>query len=279
MKYIIAVVTIGFMMSCNGNDGKDVDHIENDPSLKPVPSGIPAPQSISYSLINEFPHDTSSFTEGLEFHHGKLYESAGEYSSSALQYGDHKTGIITEKHKLPNEIFGEGITILNGKIYQLTYQTNIGYVYDLNDIKKTIKTFKWPYEGWGMTNNGKDLIIDTGGPNLYFVDPETFQVKNTLAVVDDKGPVSRINELEWIDGFIWANVWLTNRIIKIDPESGHVVGELFMNSLASEDGSLKSPDAVPDRTDVLNGIAYDSTSKTIMITGKRWPKLYQLRIN
>jgi glutamine cyclotransferase len=128
-----------------------------------------------------------------------------------------------------------------------------------------------------MTNNGPDLIIDTGGPNLYFVDPETFQVKNTLAVVDHKGPVNEINELEYIDGFIWANVWMTNRIVKIDPESGHVVGEMYLNNIAAPNGKMLSNGFA--NTDVLNGIAYDSVSKSFLITGKRWPKLYQLKLN
>ncbi|MEO8174979.1 MAG: glutaminyl-peptide cyclotransferase, partial [Sediminibacterium sp.] len=241
-------------------------------------TGIAAPAQINYTIISQFPHDTSSFTEGLEMHNGKLYESGGEYLSSRIQYGDYKTGIVEKMHKMgTDKIFGEGLTILNGKIYQLTYQTHIVYVYDINNIEKPIKTFPWPQEGWGMTNNGTDLIITTKEHNLYFVDPETFKVKNTLAVVDDKGPIPEINELEYIDGFVWANVWNTNRIIKIDPESGHVVGHFYLNNIALPDGRLAS--GAFSNTDVLNGIAYDSTTKSLLITGKRWPKLFEIRIN
>ena len=278
MKHIFTLSALLFLSSCSPDSETGIDGTESDPSLKPVPSGIPAPKAISYAVISEFPHDTASFTEGLEVHNGKLYESGGEYTDSRLQFGNFKTGVIEKMHKMgTDKIFGEGLTVLNNKIYQLTYQTNIGYVYDVNNIDKPIRTFNWPYEGWGLTNNGTDLIIDTGGPNLFFVEPETFRIKNTIVVVDDKGPVPNINELEFVDGFIWANVWMTNRIVKIDPESGHVVGEVYLNSIASPDGKLLSGGYA--NTDVLNGIAYDSISKTFLITGKRWPKLYQVRIN
>lgn len=276
MKYINTLLIIALLASCNPGPGK------NDGTNAPVDtperaSGIPAPKAISYTVISEFPHDTSSFTEGLQLHKGKLYESGGEYGSSLIQYGDHKTGIAAEKHKMEDKFFGEGLTILKDKIYQLTYQEHIGFVYDLNNIQKPIKTFNWPYEGWGMTNNGTDLIIDTGSPNLYFVDPETFRVKTTLPITDDKGPVDNVNELEYIDGYIWGNVWMTNRIVKIDPESGHVVGEMYLDKIAAREGKMQAPGFT--NTDVLNGIAYDSTAKSMFITGKRWPKLYELKIN
>lgn len=276
MKYVFSlgllVITVAFL-ACNNNSKPD-----QDPAIIPPPSGIPAPATLNYAIISEFPHDTAAFTEGLELHDGKLYESGGDYIYSVLQYGDYKTGVIKEKNKMgTDKIFGEGITILNGKIYQLTYTTNIVYVYNINDIKKPIKTFNWPYQGWGMTNNGTDLIIDVGNANLYFVDPETFKVKSTLAVMDNKGPVNNINELEYVNGFIWANVWMTNRIIKIDAESGHVVAEFYLNNIASPDGNLQVN--TYENSDVMNGIAYDSTTKSLLITGKRWPKLYEVRIN
>ena len=268
--FIISGLFAGTLASCNNNS----DSPDHDESIVHPPSGIAAPKTISYTIIGQYPHDTASFTEGLEFFNGKLYESGGDYNNSVLQFGDVKTGIIEKKNKMGTDsIFGEGITILNNKIYQLTYQTNIVYVYDVKDISKPIKTLRWPMEGWGMTNNGTDLIITTGGANLYFVDPETFKVKNTVAVVSNSGPVEAVNELEYVDGFVWANVWQTNRIIKIDPESGHVVGEMMLENL------LQSSDYVHGKTDVLNGIAYDSTSKTMFFTGKRWPKIFQVRIN
>ena len=171
------------------------------------------------------------------------------------------------------KIFGEGINIFRNKLYQLTWQSNIVYVYDINSIDQPITTFKWPYEGWGITNNGTDLIISDGTSNLYFVDPENFKVKNTVAVVTNDGPVKDLNELEYIDGFVYANVYQTNYIVKIEPESGHVVGKMTFANL------LSANDMIPERTDVLNGIAYDSTTKTILITGKRWPKLFEVKTN
>ena len=260
----IALASLLFA-SCHGNDNPD-------PGEDPVPVASTV-KNISYNVIAQYPHDTSSYTEGLEFYKGKLYESGGDYINSRLQYGDAKTGKVEKQHIMGTaEIFGEGITILKGKLYQLTYTSHIGYVYDVNDITKPIKTFEWPYEGWGMTNNGTDLIIDTGGPDLYFVDPETFKIKSTVHVHDDNGPVNNINELEYVNGMIWANIYTTKQIIKIDPATGAVTGKMDFSNLPGSD-------SIPGRTDVLNGIAYDSTAKTLYITGKRWPKMYELKLN
>lgn len=278
MKFLAAVLAVLLFTACKGDRDDNGDNDVPDPSLVPAPTGIAAPKAIGYTILSQFPHDTSSFTEGLEIYNGKLYESGGDYTNSVLQFGDYVTGTIEKKNKMGSDkIFGEGISILNGKLYQLTYQTHFAYVYDVKDIYKPIKTFPWAQEGWGMTNNGKELIVTTKEPNLYFVDPETFRVTNTVAVIDHRGPVPEINELEYIKGYVWANVWMTNRIIKIDPESGHVVGEMYLNGIAGSDGRLLS--GAFHNTDVMNGIAYDSISGTMLITGKRWPKLFQLRIN
>ncbi|RYY46788.1 MAG: glutaminyl-peptide cyclotransferase, partial [Chitinophagaceae bacterium] len=173
------------------------------------------------------------------------------------------------------EIFGEGITILKGKLYQLTWQSNIVYVYDVNNINKPIQTFKWPYEGWGITNNGTDLIISDGSSNIYFVNPEDFKIKNTVGVQTDKGPVDSINELEYVNGVLYANIYLSNMIVKIDPESGHVTGLLnFPANFKAEQDALN-----PMRADVLNGIAYDSSSNSFFLTGKRWSKMFEVKLN
>ena len=274
MRYLTFIFALFFAAACTGDSNEKKSEI--DSTL--VPTRIPAPKAIGYAIISQYPHDTSSFTEGLEIYNGKLLESGGDYSNSVLQLSNYKTGVIEKRTKMgTDKIFAEGITVLNGKLYQLTYQTNQVFVYDVNDFSKPVKTFSWPREGWGMSNNGKDLIITTKEPNLYFVDPETFKVRNTVAVIDHQGPVPEINELEYIDGFVWANVWNTNRIVKIDPESGHVVGEIYLKELADEDGTLLTGGF--KNTDVLNGIAYDSISKSLLVTGKRWPKLYELRLN
>ena len=201
------------------------------------------------------------------------YESGGDYANSVLQFGDVVTGKIEKKNKMgTDKIFGEGITILKGKLYQLTWTTHEVFVYDVNDITKVIKTFPWPYEGWGITNNGTDLIVSTGGADIYSVDPETFKIKSTLHVHDANGPVFNINELEYADGFIWANIYTTKDIIKIDPQTGIITGKMNFNNLPGKD-------SIANRTEYFNGIAYDSTKKSFFVTGKRWPKIYELKIN
>ena len=170
------------------------------------------------------------------------------------------------------QIFGEGITVFNNQLFQLTWQSNKVYVYDISDITKPIKTFSWPYEGWGITHNDSLLMVSDGTANIYFVSPKTFNVQSLISVKDNSGTVDNINELEYVDGFIYANVYTTNRILKIDPESGAVVAEMYLNNL------LK-PEETTTRTDYLNGIAYNKDSKTFFITGKRWPKMFELRLN
>jgi glutamine cyclotransferase len=268
MKYILALAFTSLMISCNNNDNPP-----SDESIKPAYTGLAAPKEISYTVLAQHPHDTSAYTQGLQLHNGKLYEGTGDFETSSLRITDWKTGTVEKKHMMgSSSIFGEGINIFKNKLYQLTWKNNIVYVYDINNIEKPINTFKWPYEGWGITNNGTDLIISDGSANLYFVNPDDFKVKNTVAVVDNNGPIDSINELEFINGFVYANVYLTNDILKIEPESGHVVGKMSFPNL------LPDNERTP-RTDVLNGIAYDSSSNTLIITGKRYPKLYDIKLN
>lgn len=271
MKYSLALLTIIFFAACNSGDKTpDVDN-----TLLPKPT----PQ-IGYNILNIYPHDVSSYTQGLQLYNGKLYEGTGDYSNSALQIVDLKTGKIEKKHKIgknaTDSTFGEGINIFKGKLYQLTWQSNIVYVYDVNNIDKPITTFKWPYEGWGLTNNGTDLIISDGSANLYFVDPETFKVKNTIVVTEDGRNMENLNELEYIDGFVFANVYQSDFIVKIDPSSGHIVGKIDMPGIIEK----YAPGYTPKQYDeVLNGIAYDSASKKLFITGKRWPKMFEIKLN
>jgi glutamine cyclotransferase len=271
MKRFLLFSLVVFSLSCTSNDTPD-----KDPDIVPPPSGIAAPAAIPFSVIAQYPHDTSAYTQGLELYKGKMYEATGDYETSSLRVTNHKTGIVEQKHPMgTDKIFGEGITIFNNKIYQLTWQSKVVYVYDVNNIKKPIKTFTWPYEGWGITHNETDLIISDGTANLYFVNPENFKVNNTISVQTNKGPLNSINELEYVGGFIYANVYQTNVIVKIDPESGHVVGALDFppNFKAEEDAKN------PGRADVLNGIAYDSTSKSFFLTGKRWSKMFEVKLN
>lgn len=268
MRILLSLFIIGFI-SCNGSGTP-----ENDPDITSGSSGIAAPVNINYSVISEYPHDTSAYTQGLEFHNGKLLEGTGDYEGSSLRVTDYKTGKVEQIHPMgTSEIFGEGITVFGNKIYQLTWQNHLVNVYDAKNIMQPIKTFQWPYEGWGITHNDSLLIISDGSANLYFVNPETFKVVNTVSVRDNNGTVNMLNELEYVNGFVYANVYETNYIVKINPESGHVAGIINLPSL------LKPADVVPYRTNVLNGIAYDSTSKRFFITGKRWPKLFELQLN
>lgn len=258
------------LFSCTTNNTPD-----SDPSI--MPPTIPPPAQLSYNISNVYPHDTGSYTQGLEIHNGKLYEGTGDFESSALQITDIKTGRVEKKHLIgSNEIFGEGITIFNQKIYQLTWTNNIVYVYDLNSIDKPVKTFKWPYEGWGITHNATDLIISDGTANLYFVNPDDFKIKSTIQVRDNNGPVTQLNELEYVDGFVYANVYLSDYIVKIDPSSGFVTGKISLPGLLDQ---YAPKQRIPGRTDVFNGIAYDSATKKFYLTGKRWPKLFELTLN
>ena len=264
-----AIVALLILAACNGNNDKVAD---NDPTL--IPEKTP---NIVYTIVAEYPHDTSAYTQGLEFHNGKLYEGTGDFKASSLRITDHKTGRVEKKHMMGTDsIFGEGITIFKNKIYQLTWESHIVYVYDVKNIDKPIKTFKWPYDGWGLTNNGTDLIISDGTTKLFFVNPDDFRLKSTISVSDNAGPIDSINELEYVDGFVYANIYQTDVIIKIDPSSGHVIGKMELPGLKEK---FFANQVIPGRTDVLNGIAYDSTSKNLFITGKRWPKMFELKLN
>jgi glutamine cyclotransferase len=272
-KYLPAVVAI-IIISCNTSTS---NQSAEQPVVSTAVSGIPAPKNITANIIGIYPHDTSAFTEGLQLYNGKLYEGTGDYEASALQIEDVKTGKVEKKHKMGSaNVFGEGIQVFKGKIYQLTWVNHFVNVYDENNIDKPIKTLQWPNEGWGMTNNGTDLIISDGSSNLYFVNPDDFKIKSTLQVVDNLGPVDQINELEYVDGFVYANVWQTDYIIKIDASNGHVVGKISLPDLLHQ---YAPGQYVEGRTDVLNGIAWDSANNKMYITGKRWPKVFEVTLN
>ncbi len=268
MKYLIVALLAAVLVSCNESEKSDID-----PTLGTPKAGIPAPVNLTYNIISHHPHDTGAYTQGLELYRGKMYESTGDFTNSSLRITDYKTGKVEKIHPMgTDKIFGEGITILDNKIYQLTWQSNIVYVYDVADITKPIKTFNWPYEGWGITNNGTDLIISDGSANLYFVDPASFKVRTMVSVKTNLGAVDNLNELEYVDGAVYANVYGELTIVKINPETGFVTGLIQLPDLPANE-------KIAGRTDVLNGIAYDSTSKTMFVTGKRWPKMYEVKLN
>lgn len=269
MRKYSAILALALLAACN--NGKDDDKTF-DPEA--VPKAVPA---IAYTIVAEYPHDTSAYTQGLQLYNGKMYEGTGDYQASSLRITDYKTGRVEKKHMMgTDKIFGEGITILNNKLYQLTWENKLLYVYDVNNIEKPIATLNWPYDGWGITSNGTDLIISDGTAKLYFVDPATLKVKSTIAVTENGDPVPYINELEYVDGFVFANKYEAETIYKIDPSSGFVVGKMDMTGLKQKYFPGQN---ITGRTDVLNGIAYDSATKKFFITGKRWPKMFELQLN
>lgn len=260
--------TVFILFACNGR----WDNANN--TLTTIkPSSI-----ISYVLINTYPHDTTSFTEGFLIHEGKLYESTGAtqdlpQTKSLFGVVDITTGKISTKVELDRvKYFGEGITFLNGKVYQLTYKTKIGFVYDAKSFKKIREFTFQSKEGWGLTTNGEVLIMSDGTNILTLLDPITFEVIKTIAVIENRYAKYYLNELEYIKGFVYANIWTTNTIVKIDLSDGNVIGKLDLTALSEQSkysfsGSLE-----------MNGIAYDSTTNRVFVTGKLWPIIYELKI-
>ena len=226
---------------------------------------------ISYKLKTRWKHDTEAWTQGLLIHNGKLYESTGQ-KQSYIGVVDIRTGKADKKVVLPDEYFGEGITILNNKIYQLTWENHVGFVYDLDTFEK-LREFRYDTEGWGLTHDNHHLIMSDGTEKLIYLDTVTLQPVKTIRVKDENGFVTKLNELEYMEGFVLANQWETNRILKIDPQSGEVVGFLDLTPLAQE-AKLENP-----RADVLNGIAYYPSTKLLIVTGKFWPSSYVLQLN
>jgi glutamine cyclotransferase len=262
------VVLLTVLYSCGNHPAEQPDN--NTPN--------PAPATLTYTIIKTYPHDTTSFTEGLFWLNNKLYESTGNYGESELRVNDLATGKAEKVVKLSKDYFGEGISIINNKLYQLTYKEQKVFVYDPTTFKK-IKEFEWTTgQGWGMTHNDSELIIGTGSSNLYFVDPETFKVKHVTGVTDEMGPVTNINELEYVKGVVYANIWQTNTIIKIDPVSGKVLGKMDMTGLLDKAGA-SYPASWDAEGDVLNGIAYDPAKNSFYITGKDWPLLFEIKLN
>lgn len=229
------------------------------------------PKLLNYTIVNTFAHDTLAFTEGLEFYRDTLMESTGQKGISHFRKYDYKTGKIFKQVNLENEYFGEGITVINNKIYQLTWQSNVGFIYDANTLKK-LKTF--PYdkkiEGWGMTHDDKHIYQSDGTEKIWKMDPETQKMADYINVYTNSNKIKSINELEWIDGKIYGNIWQKDAIAVINPTTGAVEGVLDLSGLRSK---VTNKDA-----EVLNGIAYNPKTKTIFVTGKNWDKLFEIRI-
>jgi len=224
----------------------------------------------AYTIVNTFPHDPEAFTQGLVYHEGRLYEGTGLRGQSSVRIVELETGEITKIHRLPPDYYGEGITIHGDTIIQVTWQSRVGFIYDMDSLE-ALDNFSLSTEGWGLTSDGASLILSDGTPTLRFLDPETFQETRTIEIRDDDEQVSLINELEYINGEIFANIWQTDMIARIDPVSGSVLGWLDLSGLRehiAEDASI----------DVLNGIAYDDETGHLFVTGKLWPLLFEIEL-
>lgn len=282
MKILYLLTISGFvslLSSCGTNNEQATTGIENN-----ALSTIPAPASIGYSILNAYPHDTTAFTQGLELYQGKLIESTGLAGSSTLRQVDLKTGKIIRKIDNPKDIFAEGVTVFRDTIYQLSWQNHVVFMYSTKDFS-LIGRIPWSAEGWGITHDSTSLIISDGTDKLYIVEPGTLKLKRVVSVQDQYGQVNNLNELEMIEGYIYANRWQYDYILKIDPNNGVVVGMMNMkdflqkNSRSSLSYLQKSGSIAVESGAVLNGIAYDPAKKTILITGKLWPEVFEIKMN
>ena len=224
----------------------------------------------TYKVVNTYPHDQSAFTEGLVFEDGVLYEGTGLNGYSNLRIVKLETGETLQIYELPPQFFGEGVTIYGNKIIQLTWKSHISFVYDKYSFK-LMQDFNYPDEGWGITHDGKHLIMSDGSSTLHFLDPETFKEIGQIEVSANDIPVTRINELEYIQGEIYANIWQTERIARINPLTGQVISWIDLKGILS-------PEDHSETVDVLNGIAYDAKNSRLFVTGKFWPKLFEIEL-
>lgn len=247
------------------SNGKSEKHYLRLTLFAPSP-----PVTYSYRKIRSYTHDPDAYTQGLFVHDGYLYESTGKEGKSTLRKVDLETGKVVRQVNLDDKYFGEGITLYKNQIIQLTYTTHVGFVYDLETFER-VRTFNYPTEGWGIETLGEYLIMTDGSENIYFMDPQTFVEKRRIQVYNHEGKVDHLNELEVIEGKIYANVYQTDRIVIIDPETGIVDGEINLQGILNTQAYNRP-------LDVLNGIAWDQKKKALYVTGKLWPKLFQIEL-
>jgi glutamine cyclotransferase len=251
---LIALLPIGILSAC-----------------QPVtPTPTPLGPKATYEIVARYPHDPTAYTQGLLMHNGLFYESTGLYGNSSLRVVEPETGKVLQNMPLEERYFGEGLALLDDKLYQLTWRENTGFVYDLATLEQ-INTWQYDTEGWGLTTDGTHLIMSDGSDKLRWIDPVTFEVQKEIEVTLEDQPVTRLNELEWIEGEIFANVYTTETILRIDPQTGKVLTVLDMSGLMPE--ANKS-----DPNQVLNGIVYDPGTKRLFVTGKLWDVLYEVRL-
>ena len=276
MRFSYVFVVLLLSLSCGNSPA--VPNNSPTTNVNPTVNKPAGPVAVyDYEIVKTYPHDPKAFTQGLEFKDGVLYEGTGgkdgdEFFSS-LRKVDYTTGKVLQKHDLSRDYFGEGITILGDKIYQLTWREMTAFEYDLKDFR-LLRELRYSGQGWGLTNDGTNLIMSDGTHVLRVVNPQDFRTLRTIVVNDEKGkPVMELNELEFVKGEIWANIWQSGWIVRIDPATGSVVGRIDLNKLADEEQDKNR------NADVLNGIAYDSTGDRLFVTGKLWRSLFEIKVN
>lgn len=262
-KLLLGVlVTVFSIFGCDNSDKSKPNNNNTQP--QPV-----AAEQLGYEVVNRYHHDSKAFLQGLIWHNGYFYESTGRYGESTLRKVEAETGNVLKKIDLPSDIFGEGLALAGNRLIQITWKTKKGFVYNLETFEK-IQEFTYDTEGWGITYDGKDLIMSDGSDTLFFLDPQNFKVTRTLKVTMNKESVYQLNELEYIEGEIWSNVWQQDLILRINPATGHVTSFFNMRDLLP--ANLRT-----GQEDVLNGIAYDAKGKRIFVSGKLWPYVFEIK--
>jgi glutaminyl-peptide cyclotransferase len=278
MRFYFFLSVVLLAAGCGGNANTNGP---NSAGNTPQPSNVSKSQPVAlftYEIVKKFPHDPAAFTQGLVYRDGFLFEGTGGDDDnddpffSSIRRVELETGKVVQKHEIPREFFGEGITIMNDQIYQLTWKEMTAFVYDVKDFR-LLREVRYAGQGWGLTNDGTHLIMSDGTHVIRFVNPEDFKTVRTIVVNDENGrPVTQINELEMVKGEIWANVWQTGWIVRIDPATGKLLGRIDLNTLADDEQRKNR------KADVLNGIAYDEATDRIFVTGKLWGSLFEIRV-
>ncbi|MEQ1643072.1 MAG: glutaminyl-peptide cyclotransferase [Pyrinomonadaceae bacterium] len=284
MRLLVIFLAALASAGCSGTPTKGTNNAASSNNAKVASTPLPV---YGYEIVKSYPHDPKAFTQGLFFHNGVLFESTGQDGESTIRRVDLESGKVLQKWDLPRDEFGEGSTVLNDKIYMITWQDGIGRVFDSKDLK-LIKEFSYVGEGWGITNDGTNLIMSQGTHVLKFIEPEGFKQVKTLPVMREDGrPLMQINELEFVKGEIWANIWHSerpevlgkpNHIARIDPATGKIVGWIDLSKISPDDQNGLNPDGTTKEEHTLNGIAYDAASDRLFVTGKMWKKLYEIKI-
>lgn len=274
-RLVDPLIILGLLLAACGGEGSSgrpdgaIDALEVDAPRDADATEIPTPTAYTYTVVATYPHDSDAYTQGLVYDDGALLEGTGRFGHSTLRRVTLETGVVEQQIDLDPRVFGEGIAVIDDAIVQLTWQSGIGYVWDAETLTPRT-TFAYPTEGWGLTTDGDRLIMGDGTSRLYTLDPESFAQSPLVDVRDEHGPVERLNELEMVDGHVYANVWQTDLIVIIDPETGHVTGRIDLTGLL--DPGPGDPDAL------LNGIAYDATERRLFVTGKLWPALFEIDV-